>query len=328
MHHYTWNTSQTISDDPTVKEKWQTHVPRHALQFGPLMDGIFAISALHLAYLETTGTTPYTSTASNFPSIGHRKLVEVARIYKARALESYIPIMTQENGVSQENCQGIFVFSILLGAICFALIRWDSAHPDTDIEADDCDQGTIIDSVTDVFSLLDGTVAVAVRARPWLRSGDFKPLIGLREYPGDIVGAEPMSLGNIHILEALDELTVAVQSSACSIPSIDTPACLATIPSLAALFATSPSSPHDAIEIVLGTLFAWPVLNAQKLVQLYRQRDNFALILLAFYGAALSRVSHVWFLEGVGQRLVGSISEMLGPGLRSWISVPAEGICT
>lgn len=63
----------------------------------------------------------------------------------------------------------------------------------------------------------------------------------------------------------------------------------------------------------LPAVIGWPVFTEGGFVQLLARKDPMALIILAYYGAALHTLSGFWWLQGLGARLVQAVSKVLGP---------------
>ena len=61
----------------------------------------------------------------------------------------------------------------------------------------------------------------------------------------------------------------------------------------------------------LGGVIGWPVFNDKDFLQLLRKKDDMALIVLAYYGAALHSFNSFWWLESLGARPVQSVSQTL-----------------
>ena len=59
-------------------------------------------------------------------------------------------------------------------------------------------------------------------------------------------------------------------------------------------------------------LIGWPVFLLPDYLTALRDRDPMALVILAYYGAALHRATYIWWLRGLGARLVRAVSELVG----------------
>ena len=79
-----------------------------------------------------------------------------------------------------------------------------------------------------------------------------------------------------------------------------------------------PYSPTKSICVKI-TVHIWPGSISQDFVELIEKRYPRALVILAYYCVLLKRCGHVWYLEGLGEGLLGSIWEALGEEWRPWV---------
>lgn len=57
MHHYTKHVSGSLVDNIEMKRNWEVIIPEEALKHSFLMEGLSAMSALHLTFLRPTERT-------------------------------------------------------------------------------------------------------------------------------------------------------------------------------------------------------------------------------------------------------------------------------
>lgn len=76
----------------------------------------------------------------------------------------------------------------------------------------------------------------------------------------------------------------------------------------------------------LGAVIGWPVFTDRRFLDLLRHNDPLALIVLAYYGRALHAFSGIWWIHGLGQRLVQAVSQILGADYRPLLNWPLQGV--
>jgi hypothetical protein len=75
-------------------------------------------------------------------------------------------------------------------------------------------------------------------------------------------------------------------------------------------------------------MFVWPAVLAPKFVELLRQAQPEALVILAHYAIFLMQSSELWLIGDSGQWLVQSITEALGPAMLQHIEAPLQVLGT
>jgi hypothetical protein len=95
-------------------------------------------------------------------------------------------------------------------------------------------------------------------------------------------------------------------------------ACQEAITSLQRCFDVAHTSERKDGDI--NNAFAWPATVSAEFVSLLASRTPVALIILAFYGRLLHRHRNVWFVSNTGQRLIESITLLVGPSWTPWLA--------
>lgn len=278
---YQWSTSTylTLSDDESRHEVWQRTIPEIAFSYDFLLYGLFALAAFHRCH-----TTPLVGATER------AALIALGRHYKDWGLTAYIPLLQHSN---DENCHALFAFSLMLGALCLGELQHDFEDPS--YSALD-----FLHAMDIICSLMSGTVALGEKHRQPLRDSNLAPLLGSDLQPG------PVDSFPCDLREALELLLDAAHRDAPDLPSSNKPACIFGLRQLGLLYPRrgQPTCTRAAI-------IAWPILGGQTFLDLMRNRDPFALICLAHYAAILHQNKHVWFLNGVGAKMVTSILEVI-----------------
>lgn len=99
LHHFSTSTYISLARRVTHYPMWQVSIPTMAFQNPFLMHSVFAISALHLAYLHPERQKELALSASKHQHI---------------ALQSFRVIL--QDSITKESCHAVFACSILLAA--------------------------------------------------------------------------------------------------------------------------------------------------------------------------------------------------------------------
>ena len=198
--------------------------------------------------------------------------------------------------INEKNCHAMFIYSMILGGICFAFIR---------VPENESPEENIIDMVIAAFNTLMGATLVAIRGREWLHNGEFKPLLTpLATYDECIARLSASSRAAIGTLRlALPPL----MSPGSSLSEEDHTAYDTAIQALAVAFPYA-----DGRLSSLTDVMSWPVAAGSAYLELLKDRQDLALVILAYYGVALHYSNRVWFLQGIGAKLVNAIAEQVG----------------
>ncbi|OLN96731.1 Sterol uptake control protein 2-like protein 2 [Colletotrichum chlorophyti] len=73
VHHFTSNTSHTLSENPDFAHLWTTTVPQIAFNHDFLLHGILALSAIHLSYLNPDQSDKYNTISARHQDISLKK---------------------------------------------------------------------------------------------------------------------------------------------------------------------------------------------------------------------------------------------------------------
>lgn len=106
MHFYSISTCFSLSKQPQVQYLWQRTIPQIAFSHTFLLDGLLAITSLHLTLERPEQRDIYISMANHY----HAKAIPQFRVAIGR--------------VNQQNCEACFAFSIVL-----VVFDWASRGP-------------------------------------------------------------------------------------------------------------------------------------------------------------------------------------------------------
>lgn len=283
MHHYGTTTCETLSLTPQQIELWRRVVPKEAMRHEFLMDGILSITALHCAHLEPSMGWAYTEAAIQYQNsglVGYRK----ALLH-----------------VDDNNCNALFVFSVILMLIGFAMpAAYSERQPVSPAE-----------TIISIFELLKGIGLTAQLHGETIKSGIFSPLFQNVELPI----ANPYDMSNGEVKAAMVRLRLRAEFMTKYVGTEMREIYISGIDSLEASFREVGTS--HAIAIVA----AWPVMVSHKLVELFKLGDPMALLLWVHYGVLALKIHDYWWGKNFGVRLIEDLSGTLhglDPEWTSW----------
>jgi hypothetical protein len=290
MHHYTAYTCLTISENPVLTSLWKEVVPKHAFQHQFLLYGIFAIAAWHK--LRDQHDNPV-------------DLIYTANLYQQKALPIYINLLSN---IDKENCHALFAFSQLIVAISYSRLRLG-------IDEKHIVQQWIITAIVEIFGQLKGALVVAEKASAWLCDGDLKPMMGAwpeLRLPQRSLTRNP---GIKALLSLSDHISGQIDDGVESKGRVES--LLSTIQLLYTVFLEDCES-ADRRNKIIGL----PVFFDTEYINLLRAQDDASLVILSYYGVALHQIRHVWYLDGIGAKIVQAIAHLIGPDWSSHLTWP------
>ncbi|KAE9377699.1 hypothetical protein N431DRAFT_541355 [Stipitochalara longipes BDJ] len=307
--HYVNYTSHSISTTTTAT-LWQVHLPYLAATHSFLLHGILALSALHLAHL-----TPTSQTA----------LIISANTHQAIAMPLFRSAITS---VTLQNSEAVLIFSHLLILYSFASESQDerlfltTSSPSSTSSSYNSPNNT--NSETEggetllppwLYFLRNGC---SLLCTVWshLESSPAAPLASMWEIPL-LTPSSPTPLLS-HLLSIPPPPT-----SASSWNTHSTTLYKQAATSLASAFATTaPASDFTTWD----ALRVWPMRLSLPFLEMVREGQPGALVLLAHYCILLKKIEGEWFFEGRSRRLMGAILGRLGREWWKWIEWPMEEI--
>ncbi|OAL24261.1 hypothetical protein AYO22_05921 [Fonsecaea multimorphosa] len=189
----------------------------------------------------------------------------------------------------------------------------------------DVDGHEYIAEVISVFEYVIGATVIASEGEVWLRQGGLQPLMARETEPQSILPgliegprtALSSLLSYVQQLGENHELSVASQTAA------NSPVYVRSIDMLTNAF---PSA--DSERRIFDDMIGWPHYVGADLVRLLRAQDQMALVILAHYGVALDAFRDIWWLDGVGARLVRAIASVLPVEFAPLVQWPLDQVST
>ena len=285
IHHAKFNDVPTFDTLPGLRPVRQLDFKAKAPESPYLLYGTLAASALYL-HTQSVTTSPQ-SRSYREKSISHFQL----------ALASY---RSHLSTIDERTCHSIFAFSVILAGLGFGLQRPSSTEQDLDATAR-------LDGIISTFDLLLGAVAVAKESTEWVEESAREPLLlPIRQSLHSVDGRVPVEADAI-----LSSLPLRLQAAERSTRSTET---TSVHPDTGVIYESALAELLNAYrcigragpENVLG-VFGWPAFVDKSYLQILKNRNNAALVILAHYGVALHALDHIWWLNGIGSALVNSV---------------------
>ena len=186
--------------------------------------------------------------------------------------------------IDHTNCDTLFAATMLFGCISFGLLSCQHFCG--------LDSGDPIDEVLSVFEMLNGISALANQVRPLLHGGVLSRMLDRVPDPTDLMleDRQQRTVQGTGITEhERDDGTEECRALTAKLQFTLTYAAVGGV-----------SQDHAIV---------WPLSVSKNLKTRMRHRDPTALILLAHYGLLLCFFeSRLWFLQGIGPRLVHTIA--------------------
>lgn len=310
LHNYTTLTSQTLSEDPVLKNVWRINVPKVGFLHDFVMRSIFALSALHTSLFVTDKKEFY---------------LDVARSEHGAALRG---IASTLPNLTAENCSALYIAA----ALTF-FYAWASPRQPGDF--------FLVSNAgpADWLFLLQGVRSISETWREALLKGPFSPMFRLGEgQVGDVVRqcrtsrawlstAEHAQLGYLRraVVEAASDAETAaiyeqhidhLQTSFCSIFGTRSNA-----------VSTSVADTWDRSSLTIAltsNVYSWVYRLNDAFIKLLIKRDSLALVIFAHFCVLLKFLGSCWWMQGWSTHLMQEIWDLLDEEHRLWICWPIE----
>lgn len=143
MHKFSTETYESLCTGQSEFHAWQVIIPRHALQYDFLMNGILALAALHIATtIDPPASWAYIDTALQYHSL------------------SFAPFRSAIDNLTPLNCEAVLAQSIVTTVIGIALPR---------LTAERDESPSMTENIVVVFELLQGVKKIITIGRSWIK---------------------------------------------------------------------------------------------------------------------------------------------------------------
>ncbi|KAJ5104037.1 hypothetical protein N7532_004566 [Penicillium argentinense] len=281
MHKFSTETYKSLCGDESDMEDWQILIPKLAYNHEFLLNGIFALSALH-----TVATTSDTEEALSF--------LDTALHCNELA---FAPFREALSHLTPQNCDAVFAHSAIIALIGIALPRLNARY------RGEC--FSMIETMMTVFELLQGASKISRISRPWRQATIFF------KYDFWRMENTPLDADMAGAIEKLRELNRCIVNTDSAQFHINQEA----IDSLQDSLAKFTHAPHPA------PILAWLTYVKREFVDGLRVRQPFQLLILMHWAVLLKEMeAHFWWAQGCGQALVAELSNELKDQNENWTS--------
>jgi hypothetical protein len=288
LHHFSTSTCYTISRNPILQTLWQIRIPQASFTSPFVFRAILALSALHLAHLKPEFYEHY---------------AEQAELHHTTALQIVSSILPN---VTKENCQGIYLFSILTCLISCAKPRlrddfWSNS--DRDIEW---------------LTLFRGTTSIITSADDCLKTGPLAPMFALgrrRTLARDARSSAAMPHHLLTLKQLLEHSVSDRGELKCYHDSID---------DMAKSFATVAEVGSHNCET--ADIFIWMLRVSDEYFDYLRRRTPEALVIFAYFCVVMKEMEWAWWMQGFSVHTISGIYSSLDEEHRCWLQWPIQQV--
>jgi len=279
MHKFSTETYESLCTTNSGHYVWQIAIPRLALQYDFLMNGILALGALHIATtLEPPASLVYIDTALQFHNL------------------TFAPYRFAVDHINPMNCEAVLAQSIITTVIGIALPRASAARGET---------SSITENIVVVFELLQGVKKIHRIGESWIKLELFARR---RNYwDTEEVGLDSETQAALERLGNLNDETLA---------SIDPDQHQINKDAIVYLrhFSIRVINSVDAANVL-----AWLAMVDKEFVDNVRRRQPLALLILMHWGVLLGELDgQHWWARDSGRALVSELLETVHPADAQW----------
>ncbi|KAJ5700808.1 hypothetical protein N7536_003821 [Penicillium majusculum] len=284
MHKFSTETFMSLCSSNSEYYVWQIAIPRLALQYDFLMNGILALGALHIAAtIEPPESLVYIDTALQYHNL------------------TFAPYRAAVDSINPMNCEAALAQSIVTTVIGIALPRVTAARGEN---------SSITENIVVVFELLQGVRKIHHIGASWIKL----ELFSRRKNPWD-PGSVSLDSDTGAALERLDTLNDETLASIDPIQhQVNKDAIL-----YLRHFSTRVANSVDPANVL-----AWLAMIDKEFVDNVRRRQPLALLILMHWAVLLGELDgQHWWARGSGRALISELLDVLHPGDIEWANALA-----
>ena len=290
MYHY----ATTVCDIVGVREDlihiWRDYIPQQAIKHPFLMHGILALAALHLAYLQ--------------PSSSLRQLQTCDR-HQAIALEQFRSILSSPVDFQLADARFALAATLAVSSMARSCAGSDSAVLD-------------VNKIAELFILTRGVRDMIHLSAEHIRTGPLSALLHTRRFTeGTEIGLPPNISAQFEAVQHMLQ-TYGLDSSALH-------HCQTALLELRGIYQNIAHILRTG-NVELGVLSRWQVLVSMEYITLVQAHNPPALVILAYYAAAMTTVHTAWYTQVWAERALHSIGHALEVTMQRWIRWPLEQV--
>lgn len=288
MMHWCTTTYRSMARNRPAEALWQTVIPQLSLRFPSLRHGLLALSALQLAG------------ATRNPERKWRYLL-AAREHQAQALGGIHPDGGGE--LTQSQCNASF-------ALCCVLLVWSFGYCLIDDSLDEDEKPDVLDEFLEVFELTRWLVRAMMTTMERVAGGELWPLVRPAVTPPTM---PDMSRLIVRAMQRQNGIEAARD------PTHEMGVYESTIEHLSSCLEQlmNGGEPKDFV-------FCWTFRVPGRFQDLVRERQPFALVVLAHYAVTLHHLRDTWWMGNWGARILKEIVNLLGSEWREMLIWPID----
>ncbi|KAJ5935746.1 hypothetical protein N7466_005293 [Penicillium verhagenii] len=250
-------TYRTLSRNETTDQIWRNSVPEEGLSHPFLMHGILALAALHLARM---GPDPSRRAAHLNRAVAHQN----------QALALFRELL---GDIQETNAKAMFAFASIVVVYTFGFPHSPDVH----------DHWTCIDDFHQVLVLTRGIQQVIKSPTGFLTDSSFAPIFQVDETRA------PLPDETAAVLRQLQEANEACRARD---PNHEIDVYASTIESMASMLSWVYAG--MTASSVAGR---WAIQLPSRFLDLLREREPLALVMLVHYGVLLQYLKHRWCFD-------------------------------
>jgi len=290
LHHYNQRTSTTLGRAGKM-DLWLIIIPRIALSHEFLMHGLLAVSALHLSTVQPARKEELVTFASRSESLA---LPTFRELIKRKDTEDISAVFAFAGFVIPYMLAVSGVLEIAtMGIPCLEKPHW--------------------------FMMARGLIDLLRENWSALEQGPFASVLISTSLPIE----KSWNPDDAHLAEI--QTKWGKESSANEVVDKGLDECINTMDQLRRVCCLQ-YAPYQNLTI-MSSVYFWPGMVSSEYMKLVYERRPEALVVLAMYCVLLKQADWVWFLRGVGVKMLVAIEEELDTDWKPWIQWALEQPC-
>ncbi|CAG8198311.1 unnamed protein product [Penicillium olsonii] len=291
LHHYTTSTCYTLSRSPAVQTVWREEAPRIGFSEPLVLHTLLALTGLHLARSDESRRASCLAHAHMHHSIAVREVVPL------------VAPLAQDNGAA------LFMFSTLT-------CMFSCAKPS--------EEGQFLvlferGGLANWARFFRGTKTIIHSGGEDLRKGKLAPIFMNGEFlAASHRSPEALEQGKPYVWE----LQVMIQKECSADPQLLN-VYQETLDELARTLALT-IRPDSMRRLETADVFRWLLDISDDYLNLVLQEAPIALIIFAYWCAAIRQIEWMWWMDGLSSRLLTQLVSVLDPKYREWLWWPDE----
>jgi hypothetical protein len=295
MHNYSLYTCDSLMLNTEVRRLWRVAIPEEALKHPFLMQGLLAMSALHL-----------TSQRPNERSLW----TPLALKHQNTALAIFRSTLPALNA---ENCHALFCLSILISVTSMAFLSYGTLPPPG--------RTLPVSDIIEPFTLIRGCGEIVGVAAAWLCVGPIGSILTGHVFD---YSRGPETAAAIPVTEHFRNLHAKMEKACPN--KADFQILSETLLSLQSVFTEVVCSQGDELSEDPGVGWKWPNMVSKEYIALLRESHGGALVLYAHFAIISEVWKDKWYLKGWPARVVQSISSNIDLSWKECMKWPEKQI--